>query len=254
MYKEVPEVGDLVVVTVKEVQNFGAIVNLDEYPGYSGFIHIAEVATGWIRHIRDFVRVNQRTVCKVLNVDTNRKHVDLSLKRVNDHQKREKIEEWKNDQKAYKLLEMVLAEAKINDKNKIKEIEDYLATEYGSIYNAFYEAAADKDFMSGINEPWKNAFIKIAADNISIPMVKIGGVIDMYSIAPDGIDLIKNILTEIDSNKNINISYMGAPKYRITIMDEDYKSAEERLKKNLDFIADRCKKNNVEYSFSRDEQ
>ncbi len=253
MYKEVPEVGDLVVVTVKEVQNFGAIVELDEYPGYSGFIHIAEVATGWIRHIRDFVRPNQRTVCKVLNVDANRRHVDLSLKRVNDHQKREKIEEWKNDQKAYKLFQMIMSEAKINDKNKIMEVEDYLVTEYGSLYNALYDAAADKDFMADIKEPWRDAFIKIAGDNISIPLIKIGGVIEMYSIAPNGIELIKDVLTEVD-NKNINVSYMGAPKYRITILDEDYKSAEEKLKKNLEFMEDKCKEYDIEYSFSRDDQ
>ncbi len=253
MYKEVPEVGDLVVVTIREVQNFGAIAQLDEYPGYSGFIHIAEVATGWIRHIRDFVRVNQRTVCKVLNVDANRKHVDLSLKRVNAHQKREKIEEWKNDQKAYKLLGMIMSEAKISNKSKIREIENYLITEYGSIYNALYDAAADKDFMIDIKEPWRDMFIKIAGDNISIPLIKIGGVIEMYSIAPDGIDSIKEVLEEVSEDKNINISYMGAPKYRISIMDEDYKSAEEKLKKNLDLVADKCKKRDVEYSFSRDE-
>ena len=253
MSKEMPEVGDLVVVTVKEVQNYGAIVQLDEYPGVSGFIHIAEVATGWIKHIKDFVRVNQRTVCKVLNADPNRRHVDLSLKRVNEHQKREKIEEWKNDQKSYKLLEIVAKESNINDNNKIKNIEEYLISEYGSVYDAFFDAASSKDFMDGKEEPWKDVFIKVSKENISIPMVKIGGEIDMYSLAPNGIELVKNAL-DIESSDNVEITYAGSPKYRISVTDEDYKSAEERLKNILEIVSSRCKKNNMSFSFTRDEQ
>jgi translation initiation factor 2 subunit 1 len=253
MTREMPEVGDLVVVTVKEVQNYGAIVQLDEYPGVSGFIHIAEVATGWIKHIKDFVRVNQRTVCKVLNVDPNRRHVDLSLKRVNEHQKREKIEEWKNDQKSYKLLEIVAKEANISDDSKVKSIENYLIAEYGSVYDAFFEAASNKDFMKDMNEPWKDVFIKVSKENISIPMVKIGGEIDMYSLAPNGIELIKNAL-DIEEDSNIEITYAGSPRYRISVIDEDYKSAEEKLKNILETVSTRCKKNNISYSFTRDEQ
>ncbi|WMT51706.1 MAG: translation initiation factor IF-2 subunit alpha [Ferroplasma sp.] len=253
MTREMPEVGDLVVVTVKEVQNYGAIVQLDEYPGVSGFIHIAEVATGWIKHIKDFVRVNQRTVCKVLNVDPNRRHVDLSLKRVNEHQKREKIEEWKNDQKSYKLLEIVAKEANISDNGKVKNIENYLISEYGSVYDAFFEAASSKDFMKDRDEPWKDVFIKVSKENISIPMVKIGGEIDMYSLASNGIELIKNAL-DIEDDDSIEITYAGSPRYRISVVDEDYKSAEEKLKNVLDTVSTRCKKNNISYSFTRDEQ
>jgi translation initiation factor 2 subunit 1 len=253
MSKEMPETGDLVVVTIKEVQNYGAIARLDEYPGVSGFIHIAEVATGWIKHIKDFVRVNQRTVCKVLNVDSNRRHVDLSLKRVNNHQKREKVEEWKNDQKSYKLLEIVAKEANINDNGKIKGIEDYLISEYGSVYNAFFDAASNKDFMDEKSEPWKDVFIKISKENISIPMVKIGGEIDIYSLASNGIDLIKGTV-DIGDEKNVEITYAGSPKYRISVVDEDYKSAEEKLKNVLETISTRCKKNNISYNFTRDEQ
>lgn len=253
MSRDMPEQGDLVVVTIKEVQNYGAIAALDEYPGISGFIHIAEVATGWIKHIKDFVRVNQRTVCKVLNVDSNRKHVDLSLKRVNEHQKREKIEEWKNDQKSEKLLEIVAKEANITDKGITKNIEDYLISEYGSVYDAFFDAASSKDFMDGKNDPWKAVFIKVAKENISIPMVKIGGEMDMYSLASDGVELVKKAL-DVDTGKNVEITYAGAPKYRISVVDEDYKSAEEKLKNVLESISTACKKDNVSYSFTRDEQ
>ncbi len=104
---EFPEESELVVCTVQNVKNFGAFVTLDEYGGKEGFIHIRDVATGWVKYIRDYVREGQKIVCKVLGVDMSKGHIDLSLKSVNEHQKREKIQQWKNENKAEKLMEIV---------------------------------------------------------------------------------------------------------------------------------------------------
>jgi translation initiation factor 2 subunit 1 len=101
-----PEVGELVICSVQNVKNFGAFVTLDEFQGREGFIHVRDVATGWVKYIRDHVREGQKVVCRVLGVDADKGHIDLSLKQVNDHQRREKIQEWKNEKKAEKLLEM----------------------------------------------------------------------------------------------------------------------------------------------------
>jgi translation initiation factor 2 subunit 1 len=49
MKKDYPEVGDLVVCTVKNIKDFGVIVTLDEYEGKEGFIHISEISSGWIK-------------------------------------------------------------------------------------------------------------------------------------------------------------------------------------------------------------
>ncbi|KJE48840.1 MULTISPECIES: translation initiation factor IF-2 subunit alpha [Acidiplasma] len=254
MPRDIPDTGDLVVVTVKEVKNYGAIVDLDEYPGVSGFVHITEVATGWIKHIKDYLRVNQRTVCKVLNVDPSRNHVDLSLKRVNEHQKREKIEEWKNEQKAHKLLDMLFEEENINESKEREDIEDLLLTEYGTLYSAFFEAASSKDFLKDKDLKWKDSLIKIAKENIAIPTVKIGGYLEMYSLAPNGIETIKNVLTDdLIDDKDVQITYIGAPRYKITVIDEDYKSAEEKLKNVINVIETKSKKNNVSFEFNREE-
>ena len=46
---EYPEEGELVVGTVTSIRNFGAFVTLDEYNGREAFIHLSEVATGWVK-------------------------------------------------------------------------------------------------------------------------------------------------------------------------------------------------------------
>ncbi len=250
MRKDLPEVGDLVVVTIKNVKNFGANVRLDEYVGKEGFIHIAEVATGWVKHIRDHLREGQRTVCKVLNVDTQRGYIDLSLKRVNDHQKREKISQWKNEQKSSKLLELAAEDLGITVDEAEDEFATFLRKQYGSLYEAFEEAAAEEDWLPEKEGKWKEVIIRIAKENVVPPWVQIGGFIEAYSLAPDGIEKIKECLNSA-SYEGVNIQYAGAPRYRITVRDKDYKSAEETLKKSIQSITETSKKGNVVLEFTR---
>src|SRR5882762_11961032 len=132
-----PDEGELVVCTVTNVKNFGAFVTLDEYESKEGFIHIAEVSSGWIKYIRDYVREGQKVVCKVLKVDQEKGHIDLSLKAVNDHQRREKIQEWKNEQKAEKLLSIVAERLGKPVDALWQEFGYKLLDTFGTLYRAF---------------------------------------------------------------------------------------------------------------------
>src|SRR5271157_5478864 len=131
--EEWPEEGELVVCTVQHVKDFVAFVSLDEFEGREGLIPISEIATGWIKYIRDHIREGQKVVCKVLHVDTQRGHIDLSLKDVNEHQRREKIREWKNESKAAKWISFA-AEA---SGEPHQAIETALYKKYGDLYSAF---------------------------------------------------------------------------------------------------------------------
>ena len=135
--EEFPEEGELVVSTVRNVKTFGAFVSLDVYGGKEGFIHITEVASGWIKYIRDYVREGQKIVCKVLRVDPAKGHVDLSLKRVNEHQRREAIQRWKNEQKAEKLLSIVGEKLKIPAEDCQEKFGYDLVEKFGTLYKAF---------------------------------------------------------------------------------------------------------------------
>ena len=88
--KQMPESGELVVATIKEVTGHGAYVSLDEYKNMTAFLHISEIATGWIRNIERYVRPKQKTVLKVIRVDKTRVEVDLSLKQVSGEERKSK--------------------------------------------------------------------------------------------------------------------------------------------------------------------
>ena len=236
---ELPEEGELVVATVRQVKNFGVVVTLDEYPDKEGFIHIAEVASGWVKYIRDHVREGQKVVCKVLGIDERKKNkvVDLSLKAVNEHQKREKIQLWKSEQKAQKLLELVCNEIGMDYQSGLEQFGHDLISDYGSLFKAFEASAIKEETLAeeGYEGPWIEPFIRIAKENIIPPYVIINGVVELTSKDSDGIIRIKEALQkaqEISANiegVKMDIFYIGAPKYRMIVEAPDYKRAESVL-------------------------
>ncbi len=238
--KEYPEEGELVVGTITKVQNFGAFVSLDEYPNKEGFIHISEIATGWVKRIRNFVREKQKIVCKVVYVDIAKKHIDLSLKKVNDHQRREKIQDWKNAQKATKLFEMVAQGLGKTEEQCYKEFGDALIKKYGTLYAAFEECAYDSATLKndGFTGDWLKKFDEVAKDSITVPFVEIKGMLLLTTYLPDGVQHIKEALTSAEKSEfddvTIDIKYISAPRYMIKVKAPDYKIAESQMKKAVD--------------------
>ena len=245
MIKELPEKGELVVCTVKKAKGFGAFVELDEYPDKRGFIHIKEVASGWVKNIRDYVREGQRIVCKVMDIDPSKGYVDLSLKRVNEHQRREKIQQWKNEQKAKKLFEILAEKIGKSEDECYQEFGYELITKFGSLYDAFEEVVRDKKALEkeGFEGEWIDEFINLARDNIPVPNVEIEGYVEMTCPGSRGIEHIRKALEMMEGKKGeveVKVKYISAPLYRVEAIAPDYKSAEkvlkEKISKGLDYI------------------
>ena len=255
--KDYPDEGELIVGSIVKVQNYGAFVSLDEYPNKEGFIHIAEVATGWVKRIRNYIKEKQKVVCKVTHVDRSKNHVDLSLKKVNEHQRREKIQEWKNTRKAERLMEMVSKKIGISIEQCYKDFGNDLIKKYGSLYTAFEEFVYDIENVrsDGFSGDWLEDFETIAKDNISIPFVEITGHLEVNSWLPDGVSHIRDAFLNAEKSEfedvNIEIKYIGAPQYMITVKAPDYKIAEDELKKVVEKISGYIKKYDGTCEFHR---
>ena len=255
--KEYPEEGELIVGTVIKVQNFGAFISLDEYPNKEGFIHIAEVATGWVKRIRNHIKEKQKVVCKVMHIDEAKNHIDLSLKRVNEHQKRDKIQEWKNSQKSEKLLEMVAKQIGMPLEQCYTNFANDLIKKYGTLYGAFEEAAYNIETLKkdGFKGDWLKDFEEVAKNSITIPFVDIKGYLTVTSWLPDGVNHIRETLSEAEKSEyedvEIQIKYIGAPQYIITVKAPDYKIAEEEMKKAYEKIKSNIKAHKGSCEFNR---
>lgn len=233
---EWPDEGELVVCSVANVKNFGAFVTLDEYEAKEGFIHIAEVSSGWIKYIRDYVREGQKVVTKVLRVDKEKGHIDLSLKAVNEHQKREKIQEWKNEQKAENLLGIVAQRLGKTPEACWEEFGYDLLDTFGTLYRAFEECVMDEKALDqeGFKGPWVKAFVEVARENIVPPYVTIDGYLEITDYAPDGAVHLKEALLKApreSATVTVKVQYVGAPRYRLVVRAPDFKSAEDEMQK-----------------------
>ncbi|MBE8538604.1 translation initiation factor IF-2 subunit alpha [Geoglobus acetivorans] len=252
-----PSKGEIVIGTVTRVMDFGAFVSLDEYEGREGLVHISEVAPGWIKDIRDHVKKGQKVVCKVLDVNPKRGHIDLSIKDVNERQRREKLQEWKSEQRAFKWLEIAGEKVGVDGK-ELEKIGKKLLRKFDSIYAAFEEVAYEGyEVIAKIaGEELAKEIAELAREHIKPSTVSVRGYFELKSFAPDGIERIKKALSVVkkyhSDGAEIEVEYVGAPKYRIVIRTEDYKAAETLLKRVIDDVTKAMKKLGGEANFVRE--
>lgn len=254
MRKQWPEEGELVVGTVHKVLGYGAFASLEEYEGKEAFIHISEVSSGWVKNIRDYVRENQKIVARVLRVNPKKGHVDVSLKRIREDQRTRKIQQWKIEQKAEKLLEISANSIGKDLDTAYEEVGYMLMDEFGDLYEAFETASEEgKDALKskGIEDEWAETITAVAKKNISPPEVQITGYVDLKSYAPDGVEVIKNALGSV-KDENISIQCVGAPRYRLMVKSTDYITAEGLLKKAAQSCIDAVIKAGGEGEFHRE--
>ena len=169
-----PEEGELVVVTVKNVKQNGVYVDFDEYPGIEGFIFIGEIASGWVKNIRTFVRDGQRLICKVMRTKKDGSSLELSLKSVSEERRRDRLQEWKNEQRSNQLLK-VLGEKVGWDNSDRESIGEDLVAAFGTLYASFEEAAMNEGAIvdAGFEGEWIKDFVEIAIEYIISPFVEI---------------------------------------------------------------------------------
>lgn len=228
-----PDEGELVVCTVTQVKDFVAFVHLDEYGEREGLIPISEIATGWIKYIRDHISEGQKIVCKVLHVDPGRGHIDLSKKDVNEHQRSEKIREWKNEQKGRMWIGFAATASGV----PAEEITSALYQEYALLYEAFEDIVVDEEgFRSRIALPENalEAVIAVGKENVKIPRVTVTGVLTLSSPKPDGVNVIRRALRAAEpkiDGVEIDLYYVGAPKYGIKVTAPDYKLAQRAIER-----------------------
>ncbi len=235
--REYPEEGEFVVATVKNIHPYGAFLILDEYPGKEGFMHISEVASTWVKNIRDYIKEGQKIVAKVIRVDPSKGHIDLSLKRVNQQQRKAKLQEFKRAQKAENLLKMAAEKLGKDFSTAWREVWAPLEEEYGEVYGAFEDAAQNGiDVLRGIiPEEWLAPLEEIVTSYVEVPTVTIDAEFEITVPKPNGIEIIREALIKARDRANkeneieVKFTYQGAPRYRIDITAPDYYKAEEVL-------------------------
>ncbi|MBI2647002.1 translation initiation factor IF-2 subunit alpha [Candidatus Woesearchaeota archaeon] len=250
-----PEEDELVLCTVINVQYHSVLVDIDEY-GKNGMIHISEVAPGRIRNIRDFVKEGKKIVCKVLRTNKEKGYIDLSLRRVNESEKRKKIDEIKKEQNAEKIVEIAAGKIGVKKETLYNKISESIIKNYPSLHQFFEEAAKDDTILSNmkIDKEYIEVISDVIKQRIKNIEVQIKGRLKITTYAQNGIDLIKESLKKAieASNGKIAVYYLGSGIYRLMVNAPDYKEAERLMKNASESAIKYITKNSGTVEFARE--
>ena len=255
---EWPEVGDLIIATIETVTDYGAYAKLDEY-NKRGLLHVSEISSSWIRNIRDFVREGQKMVLKVLRVDTEKGHIDLSLRRVTKREKIEKILSWKKDRKAEALLREVAEKVGLSDEEVYEKAGVLVEEKYG-LYEGFEKVVKEGTEVLtkiGVPESLAKAFAEVAEERIHVKMVKVKGTLEIRCMKPNGVKIITDSFLDAkkaEKTKDADVRFyvVAAPKYSVEVLAENYKRAEEVLQKVAQSVVSNVVKAGGQGTFRRE--
>ncbi|MEK6984104.1 MAG: translation initiation factor IF-2 subunit alpha [Nanoarchaeota archaeon] len=251
-----PEEGDLVLCTVTSVQYHSVFVDIDEY-AKGGLIHISEVSPGRIRNIRDFVKEGKKVVCKVLRINQEKGYIDLSLRRVNESEKRRKIDEIKKEQNAEKIVEIAAGKSGIKVEELYEKINEKIGKNYISLHKFFEDVVKDSKLLEdlGLDNKYAKALDETINQRIKPTEVEIIGKLKIVTFAPNGIGAIRNSLKKAEEavKGNIRINYLGSGMYRFMVKAPDYKEAERLMKNATESAIAEITKNTGTAEFSREQ-
>jgi translation initiation factor 2 subunit 1 len=234
---EWPEVGDLIIATIETITDYGAYAKLDEFR-QPGLLHVSEISSSWIKNIRDFVRENQKVVLKVLRVDQEKGHIDLSLRKVTNRERIEKIKSWKKERKADTLLREVAEKISIPVDDLNQKVGTLLEQKYG-LYEGFERLVKDGPealTKLGVEEKLAKAFAQVAEERIQVKMVKVRGTIEVRCTKPNGMKCIQDSFAsakKLEKTREAKIEFFvtAPPMYSVEVAAENWKRAEELIQK-----------------------
>lgn len=230
--KKLIEEGDLVLCTVEKIIGTTVFVKLDDH-FERGSISFPEISPGRIRNIRDFVFPNKKIVCKVLSIKED--HVELSLRRVKVNERNDFNEYYKKE-RSYTALIRTVTQDKANEVvNKIKENEQGLV-------EFLEKLKEDKKLASKyFSEEQAEKINKILGEK-KLKDVEVSRRFSLISKDPQGIKIIKLIISEASKGIGCHISYLAAGKYLIKIKSKNPKEADSQLNQIIEKIEDLSKK------------
>jgi len=253
---ELPEVGEIVIATITKIGDHGAYVTLDEYNNVQGFLHVSEIAHGWVRNINKFVKEGEKKVLLVKKVREGREEIDLSLKQISRDQQKRKLLDVKRFEKGKNIIKNIQEKAKLSNSD-VEKLEDKILVKYDGIYDGVVDVARHGiKVFNDLNLPKKTLNkIEEISSKIKLPSVEIRGILELTDNSPNGIENIRNGLQSFEKaeQNGVNILYVGAPKYRISVTASDFKSAEKTLKPILEDIQKNIEKNKGSFKFTREE-
>ena len=224
--KRLPDEGDLVVVTIKEVGEHSITVELLEYNRIEGMITQAEYSrmrkSKYNQGILKAKKMRKQEVCYVIRVDKEKEFIDLSKKQIQSNEAKEVEEEFEKGKKVQNLI-YPLCDALNMDMEKLYEMIIWpLQTEEKHAYDALQEAVFDFEKVIGplnlpanVKEKFKDELMK----KFTPQSVKIKATFELICRSKRAVEDIKEALRKGEEdrteNMDIKVNLISSPEYII---------------------------------------
>ncbi len=227
------EQGDILLCTVDRIIGTTVFVKIDSLKGNTeGTIITSEIAPGRIRNLREYVVPKKKIVCKVIKISGNR--IELSLRRVTPKETKEIMEQFKLEKSYQSIIKSILRENSDKIIQKIKE-ED-------SLYNFINEAKESPKNLEKIAGKEDAKKILEIIKETKDKQIEIKRTIEVNTIDPEGLELIKDMF---QASKNVEVRYISAGKYSLKMVSDDFKKANQEMKKYLEKIESSARERNL---------
>jgi len=212
-------------------------------------LHISEVAPRWIKNIHEFLHEGQHLVAKVHHLDAAKGQVDISLKRLTESERKRKLESVRHERRAEKLFEVALKQAKSIPAEAVTA-RKLLVEKYGDLLVALEEISNNGEAaIAGlkIEKGLAKALLAVAQRSIRKAKASMRAVVEISSYAPDGVKQVQAALTElkVPEGKELNIHYLGAPRYQVTLTGAEFKDTAKALEQLHEQLEERAKKDDL---------
>jgi translation initiation factor 2 subunit 1 len=218
-----PPVESLVVVTVKQIAEMGAYVQLLEYGNIEGMILLSELSRRRIRSINKLIRVGKNEVVMVLRVDKEKGYIDLSKRRVAQEEAAACEERYNKSKMTHSVLRHVAQGREIPVMKLYETVAWPLYKKFPHVYDAFRLAIVEPDKVFGgleVDQDDLSALITQIKRKLTPNPIKIRADIEVTCFKYEGIDAVKKALLKgIEKSTPeipISIKLIAPPLYVMT--------------------------------------
>ncbi|MDD3976221.1 MAG: S1 RNA-binding domain-containing protein [Candidatus ainarchaeum sp.] len=232
-----PEINEIIIGKVTKITDFGVFIDLLEYDGCEGFVHISQVSSTWIKNIHNHVKPNQMRAAKVLKIDFEKNHIDLSLSRVTSQDEKRKISEYRLALRAQSLLGIIAQNLNISNEKAWEDIAEPILEKDDELYKGFINILRYGFETYNIDKKYHQILFDELSKNITIKNKFIYGIIKVHCLKEEGIEIIKKVFQKIlKQYPNAQIYYSGPGVYDLKVIGKDFKLAAksfENISKDL---------------------
>ncbi|OIR57582.1 MAG: translation initiation factor eIF2 subunit alpha [Amphiamblys sp. WSBS2006] len=247
MYEqEYPEVGDLVVVLVRKIEEIGAYVSLIEYGGSNGMVLLKELSRRKIKNINRFIRVGRCEVAAVICVDTEKGYIDLSKKAVTPEEAQQCEQRFAKSKTVHGTIFSVCSQLKTQPLDIYRSFAWPLYKIYGHAYTGFKHILNDEDAVfakieqhlenteySPVDERTRKELVAVIKQRYTSQKPKVRADIELTCFSQAGINAIKEALraAEAVSTKAVEVRarLIAPPLYVLTLQSTEREEGLEMI-------------------------